>query len=118
MLILRRLSSLDLAMSPVDNFAMEQRDDLEENVIDDSGLGVDYDSAPVRQGWDAETRTAAAHLFARRRIGRLHPETLRRLHAETQDFIARGDIKGLAAAMRADADGVAARLARRLRNHP
>jgi hypothetical protein len=42
-----------------------------------------------------------------------HREDLSRLHAETHDFIARGDIEGLAAAMRSDADGVAERLASR-----
>lgn len=44
-----------------------------------------------------------------------HRADLAKIHAETQDFIARGDIEGLAAAMRADADGVAARLAQRNR---
>jgi hypothetical protein len=44
-----------------------------------------------------------------------HRADLARIHAETQDFIARGDIEGLAAAMRADTAGVAGRLASRNR---
>lgn len=44
-----------------------------------------------------------------------HREDLARLHAETQDFIERGDIEGLAAAMRADTRDVSARLAQRNR---
>jgi hypothetical protein len=42
-----------------------------------------------------------------------HRADLAAVHAETQDFIARGDIEGLAAAMRAETAGVAARLASR-----
>jgi hypothetical protein len=44
-----------------------------------------------------------------------HRADLARRHAETQDFIARGDVEGLAASMRAEADGVAGRLAARAR---
>lgn len=44
-----------------------------------------------------------------------HRADLARVHAETHDFIARGDIEGLAAAMRLDASGVAGRLASRNR---
>ena len=42
-----------------------------------------------------------------------HREDFARLHAETQGFIERGDIEGLAAVMRAESDPVAARLAQR-----
>ena len=38
-----------------------------------------------------------------------------KLHAETSRFVEAGDIDGLAAAMRADADGLAERLSRRAR---
>jgi hypothetical protein len=44
-----------------------------------------------------------------------HRADLARRHAETHDFIARGDIEGLAASMRAEANGVAGRLAARAR---
>lgn len=44
-----------------------------------------------------------------------HRADLAAVHAETQDFIARGDIEGLAAAMRAETAGVATHLASRNR---
>lgn len=44
-----------------------------------------------------------------------HRADLAAVHAETQDFIARGDIEGLAAALRADVAGVAGKLASRNR---
>lgn len=66
--------------------------------------------ADLRHAAPAEiVHEAIIEYFAR------HRADLARVHAETQDFITRGDIEGLAAAMRADASGVAGRLASRTR---
>jgi hypothetical protein len=51
----------------------------------------------------------------RDKAGRPDPVLMGVLHAETRSFVDSGDIDGLAAAMRADADGLAERLALRAR---
>ena len=53
--------------------------------------------------------TAIVEYFAK------HRADLAAVHAETQGFIARGDVEGLAAALRSDAAGVAGQLVSRRR---
>ncbi len=74
------------------------------------------DIAPIRLLADLrhETPAQVVHEALTEYLAK-HRTDLARTHAETQSFIANGDIDGLAAAMRADAEGVASRLARRNR---
>jgi hypothetical protein len=72
------------------------------------------DLGPVRLIAELQRKQPAEIVHeALREYFRAHREEFARIHAETHRFIARGDVEGLAAALRGDASGLAGRLAKR-----